>query len=204
MANALYFTALFAAGTELWTYPKWQERTQYIVPPFATDATPALTGMSDHQISAVRAFSDRIHSITSFAQRVKRLAKGRDNDSEGRRAWNAWVKRAFLKWKIVQEIEAVLMEEERHPRQLIGRQGVSKCHLWSKVAVSDVYSVIAERLFGEDAFRVRHVARPIVKDELNKFISMVVAHVWSKMQMTVGKQYEQLHAGKEVVRKKFE
>ncbi|KAH9011667.1 P-loop containing nucleoside triphosphate hydrolase protein [Lactarius pseudohatsudake] len=204
MPSASYSHALFTAGTELWTYPTWQERTKYVVPPFSEDASPALTGLSNEEISAVKALSATFHATTVIAGRSAKKP-GRDNDSEGWRAWNAWVKRDFLKWKIVQEIEAVLMEEERHPRQLIGRQGFGiKVPTMEEVGVSDVYSVIAEKLFGEDAFRDRHVARPIVKDALNKFISSVVAKVWHKLRTSVPKTYKRLRDGKDDVCAQFE
>jgi hypothetical protein len=123
MPSAPYVSALFAAGTELWQYPKWQERTKYAVPPFASDATPSLTRLDANQISAVKAFSARVHKITPHAKLLEAFNNKRDNDSEGRRAWETWTKDNFDKWKVVQDMEAVLFEEGRHPRQLIGQQG---------------------------------------------------------------------------------
>src|SRR6266702_1342796 len=73
-----------------------------------------------------------------------------------------------------------------------------------EAVVTDVYSAIAVKLFGEDAFWDPHVARPIVKEELNKLISTVVAHIWNKMRKTVVSQYMRLQTGKEEVRVMFE
>jgi hypothetical protein len=129
MPTAPYFSALFAAGTELWTYPKWQVRTKFIVPPFSVDATPALTGLDDREIRAVKAFSDRIHAITPQTEHIAALAKERDNDSDGRRAWDSWAKRNFSNWDLVQDLEIVLRAEGRHPRQLIGQQGFVSSYL---------------------------------------------------------------------------
>ncbi len=124
MPVATYFAALFATGPEIWTYPKWQERTNFVVPPFAAEATPTLTGLSEHDIRAVKALSDKIHGMKSYASRVTTLAQERDNlnDIEGRRAWQAWMEQYFAKWKLIPDIEGVLMEEDRHPHQLIGQQ----------------------------------------------------------------------------------
>lgn len=70
--------------------------------------------------------------------------------------------------------------------------------------VSEVFSVIAENLFGEDAFRDIHVPRPIVKDELNRLISTILAHVWNNMRKRVASQYERLQSGKEEAHAWFE
>ena len=123
MPVATYSSALFAAGAEIWAYPKWQERTKYLVPPFSSDATPSLTGLNHQQISAVQALSSRIHSLTPHQALLDAFAKERDNDKGGRSAWEIWVKRHFDNWKTVQHMEAILHEEGRHPRQLIGQQG---------------------------------------------------------------------------------
>jgi hypothetical protein len=123
MPTTSYSSALLAAGTKIWTYPRWQERTKFIVPPFSDEATPKSTGLSKEELSAVKAFSDRIHSSASAQQLLTALGKERDNDRDGRRAWEHWTKKHFNGWGIVKDIESVLMAEGRHPRQLIGQQG---------------------------------------------------------------------------------
>jgi hypothetical protein len=123
MPSPPYIIALFAAGPELWQYPKWQERTKYAVPPFASDATPSLTRLDVDQISAIKALASRIHNLATHQMVLSALAKERDNDSAGRRAWDIWATENFDNWRLVQDMEKVLMEEGRHPRQLIGNQG---------------------------------------------------------------------------------
>lgn len=122
MPTAPYFTALLAAGPDFWGYPKWQERTNFIVPPFDADATTALTGLSAKELSALKTFAERIHSIQSPAEVLAALAKARDNDLLGRRAWETWAKEHFKDWNLVPAIEGVLEDEDRHPSQLIGQQ----------------------------------------------------------------------------------
>jgi hypothetical protein len=122
MPTATYFNALFAAGPKLWGYPKWQERTKFIVPPFADEATTELTGLSNDELVAVKAFADRIHSMESPAEVLSALTKTRDNDQLGRSVWDAWAKKHFSSWELVQDVDAVLTAECRHPRQLIGQQ----------------------------------------------------------------------------------
>jgi hypothetical protein len=73
-----------------------------------------------------------------------------------------------------------------------------------EVGVSNVYGIIAEKLFGEEAFRVPHVARPIVREELTRLISCIVAHIWHKRRKTVATQYERLQSGKALARMGFE
>lgn len=69
--------------------------------------------------------------------------------------------------------------------------------------ISEVFSVIAERLFGEDAFRDPEVARPIVKEELNRLISTIVANIWNKLRKGVPAQYQRLAAGRQTALDSF-
>ncbi|KAH9019720.1 hypothetical protein EDB85DRAFT_2153529 [Lactarius pseudohatsudake] len=201
-----YFNVLFAAGKEFWSYPKWQERTKFIVPPFADDATPALTGLSGQEINAVKALSDRIHgTCVSYAERIVKIAKLHDNDSDGLRAWDTWVRRHFVNWRVVRDIEDILTAEEIHPRQLIGTQGFGNTvpHV-EDARISETYSVIAEKLFGEDAFRDCYVVRPIVKEELKELILAVVELMWDKMREEITGQYEDAQRSKEKAHAWFE
>ena len=128
MPSAPYFASLFAVGPDLWSYPAWQERTKFIVHPFASDATPALTGLTLNELSAVKEFAQRIHSLSTHAAMVDALNKARHNDTEGRRVWNSWLDSNFASWKISPDLDAILMEEGRHPRQLINTQGFVSAH----------------------------------------------------------------------------
>lgn len=129
MPSIPYSNALFAAGTEFWKYPKWEERTNIAIPPFSPEATPQNTGLNVREISAVKAFSERIHNIKPLAKLIEALSNKRDNDADGRSAWETWIKRNFDSWHIVQDVEAVLVAEGRHPRQLIGQQGFVSAEL---------------------------------------------------------------------------
>ena len=112
--------ALFAAGVELWDYFKWQERTNYEVPPFSSEATPELTKLTADQLSAVRALANKVFVQPMTHQTIlSDLCEERNNDTGGRDAWVIWVKARINQWNLVQDVEAVLMQESRHPRQLI-------------------------------------------------------------------------------------
>ncbi|KAH9011431.1 hypothetical protein EDB83DRAFT_2530310 [Lactarius deliciosus] len=206
MPVAPYFNVLFAAGKEFWTYPKWQERTKFIVPPFVDDATPALTGLSGQEINAVKALSDRIHGTgVSYAERILKLEKLHDNDSDGLHAWDTWVRRDFVNWRVVRDIEDILTAEEIHPRQLIGTQGFGNTVPPAEAArTNETCSVIAEKLFGEDAFRDCHVVRPIVKEELKGLILAVVEFMWDKMREEITGQFEDAQRSKEKAHARFE
>lgn len=69
--------------------------------------------------------------------------------------------------------------------------------------VSELFSVIAENLFGEQAFRDPRVARPIVKEELNRLVSTILAHIWNKLRKTIPTQYERLLARRGTARDTF-
>lgn len=115
--------ALFAAGPGLWEYPKWQERTRYEIPPFSSDATPQLTKLTGDQLSAVKALAAKVFAQpTTHQQILNDLAEERNNDSGGREAWTNWAKARINEWNVIQDVEALLMQESRHPRQLINQQ----------------------------------------------------------------------------------
>jgi hypothetical protein len=224
MPTASYYSALFAAGPGLWQYPKWQERTKFAIPPFSDSATTTVTGLDEHELSAVKALSLKVHAIKPHQKVLEALLNERDNDSAGRRAWESWAKKRSGDWKVFQDIEAVLLAEGRHPRQLIGKQDFVSAHAFyirdmltevlyaqgdkvppmDEVGVTEVFGVIGERLFGDDAFRDPDVMRPILKEEISKFISSLVAHVWNNMRKRVVNQYERLRKGKEDVNAEYD
>ena len=72
-----------------------------------------------------------------------------------------------------------------------------------EAGASEIFSVIGDRIFGDNAFRDPDVPRPLLKDELTKFISSVLAHVWNNMRKKVASQYDQLQRGKTDVKTEF-
>ncbi|KAN0128350.1 P-loop containing nucleoside triphosphate hydrolase protein [Lactarius tabidus] len=204
MPTPPYVTALFAAGPKLWEYPKWQERTNYIIPPFSSDATPSLTGLRLHEISAVKAMATKVHAMETHQEILVALSKERDNDAGGKVIWNDWAMKRFDGWNVVQDIEAVLMDEGRHPRQLINQQGFDrKVPTMGEAGISEIFGLIGVKLFGDDTYRDPDVMRPLIKEELSKLISSIVAHIWHKMRKRVATQYERLQKGKKDVETDF-
>lgn len=120
------------------------ERTNYTVPPFSSDATPEATGLSEHDIKAVKALAARIHAMPS-SKHQSALVKDRDNDRNRRRAWDSWLKDRFNKWSLVQDIESVLKEENRHLRQLIGQQGFVSNRAETSLATRSLMSYSGEQ-----------------------------------------------------------
>ncbi|KAH9024106.1 hypothetical protein EDB85DRAFT_1894488 [Lactarius pseudohatsudake] len=51
MPSASYSSALFTAGTKIWTYLTWQEQIKYVVPLFSKDVSLVLTGLSNKEIN---------------------------------------------------------------------------------------------------------------------------------------------------------
>src|ERR1700744_1642469 len=123
MPTATLPASLLAARHGLWLLPKWQEFTNYAIPPFSPDATPRQTKLSDAQISAVKALAARVHVQNSFGERVAEYSKEMKSDGDGKTAWKMWVDIHMKDWKVWTEIENVLDARGRHPRQLIGQQG---------------------------------------------------------------------------------
>lgn len=118
-----YIIALFAAGTALWEYPKWQERTNYAIPPISSDATPELTGLSITELQAIKAMAIKFYAEPEHEEALKQFSEENNNDGGGREAWRTWARPRFNEWKVAQDVEAVLTREGRHPRQLINTQG---------------------------------------------------------------------------------
>lgn len=224
MPSATYSAALLAVGADIWTYPTWQERTKYIVPPFSSDATPSLTSFDTNELSAVRAFAKRIHDSTTNATALSAIAKARHNDTEGLRVWESWVDSNFTKWKIIQDLGVMLMQEGRHPRQLIATKGFVSAHTlcdfgalmptfhiqgsrvptMESVGVMELAPLFAGSFFGDDAFHDPDVPRPIVKEELRQLLSNMLAHKWHNMRTRVASQFERLRDGKAEANDRFD
>ena len=73
-----------------------------------------------------------------------------------------------------------------------------------EAGVSELFSFIAQKIFGEDAFRDLDVARPIVKDGLYEFIKVFVSHIWNSMRQKVTAHFERLRVGRLQARRSFE
>ena len=65
-----------------------------------------------------------------------------------------------------------------------------------EACASDAYVTIGVALFGDDAFRDPNMPRPILKEEIGKFISALVAQIWNKIRKRAGAQYERLQTMK--------
>ena len=70
--------------------------------------------------------------------------------------------------------------------------------------VHEIFGIMGERLFGEEAFRDPVLARPIMKEELNKLVSSIVAHIWHKNWTRVANQFDRLKRGTIEARAEFE
>jgi hypothetical protein len=70
--------------------------------------------------------------------------------------------------------------------------------------VTELFSVIGERIFGDAAFRDPDVMRPLLKEELTKFVSSVVSNIWNKMRKRIAGQYERLQKGKTDINVEFD
>lgn len=123
MPTPTIIDALLAAGPDIWEYPKWQERTHNEIPPFSSDATPQLTNLTVDQLSAVRALTDKLFAQPrTYQKTLSGLCEGRNDDTGGREALKTWAKIRIDHWKVVQDVEEILIQGNRHPRQLINQQ----------------------------------------------------------------------------------
>ena len=61
-----------------------------------------------------------------------------------------------------------------------------------EACTSDAYVTIGVVLFGDDTFCDLNMPRPILKEEIGKFILALVAQIWNKIHKRAGAQYERL------------
>ena len=123
MPTPTIINAIFAAGPDIWEYPEWQERTYYEIPPFSSDATPQLTDLTSDQLSAVKALADKLFAHSTTYQKTLSNSRKKSNDDVGGwEAWEIWAKIRVDRWKVVQDVEEILMQGNCHPRQLVNQQ----------------------------------------------------------------------------------
>lgn len=128
MPTASTAAAIMAISDTIWEFERWKERTKNVITPLNDAATPAMVGLSDRELAAVRALAKRLFTKDGYSARVAAYGKKVSNDTAGKAAWGKWINQRFQGWKIRKDIEALLDRNKRHPRQLLHKSGSVSGH----------------------------------------------------------------------------
>ncbi|KAH9019253.1 P-loop containing nucleoside triphosphate hydrolase protein [Lactarius pseudohatsudake] len=190
MPSASIAAAVLAVADTVWGYDAWQDRTKNAVAPFQVEASTGQTGLTQHELDAVRALAARVHCKPQFREQVVEIAKA-ENDNIG------------------SDIEVVLDRFGRHPRQLVmaigtdkekksqtAKELADKIPTMNHAQLFNVKEPIAIELFGLDAYESPYDPNPFIKGELVEFIDTFLAHIWNQSRKAVGRQWKRLEKGK--------
>jgi hypothetical protein len=130
ISYALALIQLWVANPALpWSSHVWQSLTHIHGNPWeynhGGDATATATYVAEWtagKAQAVEAFLNNCQTAEDPAEHYG--MKRKDNDHEGRSAWNTWVKMSWAKWKINKLIDDILLESGCEPHEAMAR---AKC-----------------------------------------------------------------------------
>jgi hypothetical protein len=188
---------IFAAGSDIWSYPAWNERTGNAFPPFHKDATPTDTKLESWQLTVLQEFSQGLNKKKSLDDRILFIQDSCKEAKflEAANCWDSWIQRQLISWNIQPDIEEVLLHFDRHPSQmnsqllsalsdaeLVSPQSSFKSFLpspsFKESLLAIVASSVADQLFGDDAYRNPSDFNPLVKYELYRFAIILLSIVW--------------------------
>lgn len=115
--------AVMAVSDEIWEYEEWKARTKYTVTPFTEGVTHDQLGMSNRELRAVKALAERLHLKPEYGKRIEAFATVEDNDKAGKAAWTKWLNARYGGWMVRKDVEEMLHEYGRHPRQILREDG---------------------------------------------------------------------------------
>ncbi|KAG1798808.1 P-loop containing nucleoside triphosphate hydrolase protein [Suillus variegatus] len=162
ISYALALVQLWIANPALpWSSHVWQSLTHIHGNPWeydhGGDATATATHVAEWTVGkaqAVEAFLNNCQTAEDPAEHYG--TKRRDNDHEGRSAWNAWVKTSWAKWKINKLLDDILQESGCEPHEAMARARCKTADDFPTLEVAQVKQVatskLADALFGNDAF----------------------------------------------------
>ncbi|KAG2335631.1 hypothetical protein BDR05DRAFT_898054 [Suillus weaverae] len=162
ISYALALVQLWIANPALpWSSHVWQGLTHIQGNPWEydhdSDATATATHVADWTVGkaqAVEAFLNNCQTAEDPAEHYG--VKRKDNDHEGRSAWNDWVKTSWGQWKINKLLDNVLQESGCEPHEAMARAKCKTPDDFPTLEAAQVKQVatnkLADALFGDDAF----------------------------------------------------
>jgi hypothetical protein len=137
ISYALALIQLWIANPDLpWSSQVWQSITHCQGNPWEydhdRDATATATHVAEWTVGkaqAVEAFMNNCRTAEDPAEHYG--TKRKDNDHEGRCAWNTWVKTSWPKWKINKLLDNILQESGCEPHEAMAR---TKCKVADDVS----------------------------------------------------------------------
>lgn len=84
--------------------------------------TAAGTNVAEWTVAKAQAVETFMNNCKTAEDPAEHYAvKWKDNDHEGRSAWNAWVKTSWVKWKINKLVDHILQESGCEPHDVMAR-----------------------------------------------------------------------------------
>ncbi|KAG2359170.1 P-loop containing nucleoside triphosphate hydrolase protein [Suillus spraguei] len=181
---ALALIQLWIANPALpWSSHAWQSLTHIQGNPWEynrADATAA-THVAEWTVGkaqAVEAFLNNCQTAEDPAEHYS--VKRKDNDYEGRSAWNAWVKKSWAKWNINKLLDNILKENGCEPHDAMARAKCKTPDDFPTLEEAQVKQVtankLADALFGDDAFTDGSFLEPSVMN----FVNVLLVLTWSR------------------------
>ncbi|KAG8220414.1 hypothetical protein J3R82DRAFT_3403, partial [Butyriboletus roseoflavus] len=182
-----------------WSTPIWQSLTKIHGIPWyyadtAKDDSPApnYSGWTVKVAKAVKVFAQNVWDLTESSQEKYIVARHADNDSEGRLAWQKFIKESRISVNINKTIDSVLTEHDRGPYQVLQQHNTtsvsnnyftiglgckhSQLPTLDDVQVSDARLYVAAGLLGDEGLLPGGRA---LSPSVSKFINTLLAITWN-------------------------
>jgi hypothetical protein len=154
-----------------WSNPVWQSLTHIPGVPWAYDYGRGLTLVAEWTVDKARAVEAFMNNCRTAEDPAEHYAvKWKDNDHEGRSAWNAWVNASWVKWNINKLVDCFLEESNCMPHVVMARM---QCRITDDVSyvlirlsynmMNPWCSVSDDGSCAGEAYRFHQIGRCIVR-----------------------------------------
>ncbi|KAG2128852.1 hypothetical protein BD769DRAFT_1456880 [Suillus cothurnatus] len=192
---SLALVELWIANPALpWSNPVWQSLTHIPGVPWAYDRGRGVTCVAEWTVDkaqAVEAFMNNCRTAEDPAEHF--AAKGKDDDHEGRSAWNAWVKTSWVKWNINKLMDCIFEESGCEPHVVMARLKCKISDDFPRMEAAQVKHVVsiklADALFGDDAF----TDGTFIVSSIMTFITALLVLTWTRYRKVIKRQVDSIH-----------
>ncbi|RDB30571.1 DNA repair and recombination protein RAD54 [Hypsizygus marmoreus] len=175
---------------EPWTWNTWVTLTSTSMPPFHPDVKPNKT-LTSNVLSAIRAYAAAFWAKDSN-DRVSFGTSKKDNNAEGRNAWNTWAAEGWKSWKGNNMIDAILVKRGASPHALIKFSPTRQLPDLHHAGAWRLYPEVAEQLFGDEAFVNVDSPFQLLRPNVNEFISALFVKIWDRYRRTLTREVTKL------------
>ncbi|KAG2131242.1 uncharacterized protein EDB93DRAFT_1255588 [Suillus bovinus] len=173
-----------------WSNPVWQSLTHVTGDPWAYDQYRGVTRVAEWTVDTARAVEAFMNNCRTAGDLADIAVKGKDDDHEGRSAWNAWVKTSWPKWNINKLVDQILEENGCESHAVMARLKCKSTDDFPTMEAAQLKHAVsinlADSLFGDDAFTDGTFIVPCVMT----FISTVMVLTWSRYRKAMKRQVD--------------